>query len=140
MGGVKPVVVNLIAQEKIEAKEVAKRSQKTLEEKLRKRLPRPSVNKAVREVSERRGVHPLLIVGTTRQGDVVAARNEVFAILNDGGMSYAQIGLIFGKDHTSIRHGVLRHRGMSASEIKNNRVREVSPAFNSTHTRAATNP
>lgn len=94
-----------------------------LEVRLRKILRRPSVNKAVMEISKAHGVSPMLVAGQNRERAIVAARNQVFDRLYRDGVSLSEIGRIFGKDHTTVLHGIRRFRG---EPTKANRQAEIA--------------
>lgn len=85
---------------------------------IRKRFPMETMNSVIMRISRARDVPPLLVAGHCRMKDVVAARYEVFSVLNASGLSIERIGKAFGKDHTTVLYGIRRHRGMSSREIK----------------------
>lgn len=78
--------------------------------KMRAVLNQPSVNRIVTAVASRTGVSPYKIAGRGRSVDVVRARNWAFFLLSEDGFSLAQIGRMFGKDHTTVRHGIIQHK------------------------------
>lgn len=64
----------------------------------------------VREVAAKHGVSVLEIIGRKRNAQAVAARWEVeWRLHYEFGFNMTHIGRMFGWDHTSVRHGVLRH-------------------------------
>ena len=91
-------------------------------EVLRKRFPMPSMQRVIMTVSKAHDVAPLLVAGESRSREIVAARNEVFFILNRSGVSLERIGRAFGTDHTTVLYGIRRHRGEQPTEIKPKRT------------------
>lgn len=73
-------------------------------------LSQPSVNRVVTAVASRTGVSPYKIAGKARSVDIVRARNWAFFLLSEDGFSLAQIGRMFRKDHTTVRHGIMQHK------------------------------
>lgn len=71
-------------------------------------LKKKKINDTVMMVAQKHDIPAPLIVSSSREKAVVAARNEALATLHAGGFTYGQLGRIFHKDHTSIRYGVLR--------------------------------
>jgi hypothetical protein len=52
--------------------------------------------------------------GSKRNTNIVKARNEAYLLSFKAGYTVSQIGRYYGKDHTSIRHGIARAAGMPA--------------------------
>lgn len=90
---------------------------------IRKRFPMETMNSVIMRVCRAREVPPLLVAGDCRMKEVVAARNEVFAILNANGLSIERIGKAFAKDHTTVLYGIRRHRGLAPKEAKPKRTK-----------------
>lgn len=73
--------------------------------------PRERLLLAVSEIADRHEVELHEVLGLTRRRNVVNARHEAMSALHDQGMTYPQIGRFFGRDHTTVMHGVKRWRG-----------------------------
>lgn len=70
-------------------------------------------------VAKQHNVTPAEIRGKSRKRHVINARFEVFYRLRtDLAMSYTKIGIVFGKDHTTVLHGVNKLRQKLLDEIK----------------------
>lgn len=69
------------------------------------------IKMAVQLASEETGISKAEIMGDSRRADVAAARQLAFAKCREMGMSYPAIGRGFGRDHTTVMHGVRKHRG-----------------------------
>ena len=69
------------------------------------------VKMAVQLASEETGVTPAQIMGNGRTADVTAARQLAYVKARAMGLSYPEIGRAFGRDHTTIMHGVRKHGG-----------------------------
>lgn len=70
-------------------------------------------------VAKMHGIPASDIMGKSRENHIVSARFEIFYRLRiDLAMSYAKIGSIFGKDHTTVIHGVRKVRQKLLDEIK----------------------
>jgi chromosomal replication initiation ATPase DnaA len=83
------------------------------------RLPDPA-KAIVREVSERREIHILEIMGTSRTAPITQARFEIWSRLYDRHYSMPRIGHLFGRDYTTVLSGLRRHAalqpGLEAAE------------------------
>lgn len=81
-------------------------------------IPRAHWSSILREVSAKHNIDARTLLGSARYRDAVLARNEAFyrirheVRVNNEPMSYPEIGRRFGKDHTSVIHGVRRHQSM----------------------------
>lgn len=70
-------------------------------------------------VAKSHGITASEIMGVSRERHIVIARFETFYRLRiDLAMSYTKIGTLFGKDHTTIMHGVNKVRKKLLDEIK----------------------
>lgn len=70
-------------------------------------------------VAKMHGVPASEVMGKSRENHVVSARFEIFYRLRiDLAMSYAKIGSIFGRDHTTVMHGVRKVRQKLLDEIR----------------------
>lgn len=84
--------------------------------------PTPSRSDLIRfrieAVAKRHGLPLACILGARRTRPVSIARHEAYwEIKTTFGLSYPRLGVIFGRDHTSIMHGVRKHEermGMAA--------------------------
>lgn len=104
------------------AKPKRARRRSLVENVLRQKFPMASMQSVIMKVSRAHDVAPLLVAGESRSREVVAARNEVFSILNRNGISLERIGRAFGKDHTTVLYGIRRHHGEQPNEIKPKRT------------------
>lgn len=73
-------------------------------------LRRESVRCVVDAISKQTGVPSVRIVSVSRNKEVVAARQWAFFELQAAGFSLTQMGRMFKKDHTTILHGIRKHR------------------------------
>jgi hypothetical protein len=72
------------------------------------------------EVAKKHGLEPLRLKARVRRKELTEARFEAFyRMRNELKMSYPQIGMFFGMDHTSILHGVRMHE-QKLEKAKNN--------------------
>jgi len=63
------------------------------------------------EVAEAHGLTPRDLLGRSRMRPITRARMTAYAEIRDRlGYSYPEIGMIFGRDHTTILHGVRQAR------------------------------
>jgi chromosomal replication initiation ATPase DnaA len=61
----------------------------------------------VAEVCAAHGVEPIALVGQARQARLVAARHELWTrVYRARGWSLSALGRLFGRDRTSIAHGI----------------------------------
>ena len=68
-------------------------------------------------VAKKHGLTQGTIKSDSRLREVVQARNEAFYYSQKLGKSLPQIGRFFGRDHTSVLHGIKRHKQrMEAAE------------------------
>jgi chromosomal replication initiation ATPase DnaA len=51
-------------------------------------------------------VHPDAVLGHSRNANVAAARQLLYWLLRQDGMSYPVIGALVGRHHTTVIHGV----------------------------------
>lgn len=70
----------------------------------------------VDRVSRQYGSTPEEIVRPDRRAMVCRARFAVFAACNDAGFSSAEIGRYFNRDHTTVLHGIQRHKELSTAK------------------------
>lgn len=62
-------------------------------------------------VARKHGVSKSEILGRERTARISAVRHEAYAAVRDStGMSYPAIGRIFRRDHTTILHGIRKHK------------------------------
>jgi len=121
-----PVVAEVVATKPVPVVTPKKKPKRVslVERMLREKFPRAGVSATVMAVCKSHDVAPMLVAGTCRTKDVVAARNEIFSRLWEGGLSVERIGHAFGKDHTTVLHGIRRHRGESAADIRLRKLRK----------------
>ena len=62
------------------------------------------------------GVCPTLVMGRNRSRRICRARYAIFAALRQQGMSYAKIGALTGRDHSTVIHGIKRAKKMTESD------------------------
>lgn len=60
------------------------------------------------EFSKRLQIDIELILGRSRNPEIVDARHMYWHLLKDAGYSYSMIGRLCGVDHTAVMHGVSR--------------------------------
>lgn len=73
--------------------------------------PRATSAEIIKEVSLKHHVSVEEIVSQIRSAWVVAARFEaMYRIREERHLSWAQIGRLFGRDHTSVLHGWRKHK------------------------------
>lgn len=120
-----PVVKTVEVRQPEESKRKKRKSM--LELRLRRMLKAPLFNRTVTEICARRGVSPLLVAGDNRQREIIAARNEIFAALAALGYSRTAIGRAFGKDHTTVMHGIRRHLGEPVKEARRLAIERGEP-------------
>lgn len=70
---------------------------------------RRSCMQIVKDVAKARGFSAQELLGASRNQNLVLARHEAMYLCSKSGKSYVLIGRIFGKDHTSVMHGVRKH-------------------------------
>ena len=70
--------------------------------------------RTIREVAAEHGVSPRAISGPNRERVIVEARWEVWARLHALGWTAAEIARLTKRDHTSVTHGLRRHREAAA--------------------------
>jgi len=68
------------------------------------------VRETVIPILERSGVPWSAITGPRRFPHIVSVRYEIFNALREIGCSYPKIGIICNREHTTVLHGVRRHR------------------------------
>jgi chromosomal replication initiation ATPase DnaA len=72
------------------------------------------------EVAEKHGLKPLQLKARVRRKGLTEARFEAFyRMRNELKVSYPQIAMFFGMDHTSVLHGVRMHE-QKLEKAKNN--------------------
>lgn len=71
-------------------------------------MKKKKINDTVMLIALKHNIPAPLIVSSSREKAVVAARNEVLSVLHSSGYSYCMLGRIFRRDHTSVRYAVLR--------------------------------
>jgi hypothetical protein len=78
---------------------------------LRERCAPEWIEALVMDVAEEHGVSPFDLMRNCQRIDVVRVRNRVLYEIRKlkPRMSYPRIGVIFGKDHTSIIHAIAKH-------------------------------
>lgn len=67
---------------------------------------RAAVLRAIRDVSAQSGVPVGAIMGHDRRPRIVAARHLAMRVAHYAGVSFAEIGRVMGRDHTSVMHAV----------------------------------
>ncbi len=70
------------------------------------RAPHDAIAAIVAEVSEATGISATDIMGTRKWAQISAARQMVYYIAHRNGMSLPEIGRAFGRDHTTVLHGI----------------------------------
>ena len=74
------------------------------------RLPTPEprfpMAKAVKIIADRHGLDSADIMGRSRRPSIAHARQEVFWLARQDGLSFAEIADYFGMDHTTVFYGV----------------------------------
>lgn len=72
--------------------------------------PRQSYINILKMVAKKHGLEPDMIIGVTRERSVIKARHEFwYRVHNELGYSFARIGRMENKDHTSISYGASKH-------------------------------
>lgn len=100
--------------------------------------PDNTVLAAVRAVSQLRGPSVTAILGLTRRQEVVQARNlAIYALYKTGRYSSNELGMQFGRDHTTILHslksfGYELHQQTRAGETLRKELAEVTVRLNRT--------
>lgn len=87
--------------------------------------PRPLMSNAQRskraileQVERETGVPPQIVLGKSRRPGHVSARYQAMYLMKAGlRLSYPRIGRIFGKDHSSVIHGVREHCRRNGLEL-----------------------
>lgn len=51
-----------------------------------------------------------MIIGPRKYGHLISVRHEIFHVLREHGYSYGKISIICKRDHSTIMHGVKRHK------------------------------
>lgn len=77
---------------------------------------RPNIMEFSRAVSEKTGVPLGVMYSTARERPEVHARQEVFALADRARYSRREIGEPFGRDHTTVSHGIKAHMGRNTSQ------------------------
>jgi len=73
--------------------------------------PRERIISDVQNIADDHGVTVEDIFGKRRHAPIARARQEAFTALRWYGFSYPQIGRIFGRDHSTVIHGVRKVLG-----------------------------
>lgn len=74
---------------------------------------------AIRQAAKLYGVRPSEIRGTSRRAVVVSARHLAAWLAREiGGLSYPELGHVFGRHHTTMIHAVERGRAVAAQEVR----------------------
>lgn len=77
---------------------------------------RRTMKDIVQEVSQRHGVSVEEIMGSSTEQRVVRPRMEAYGIIRaELQHSFTMIGNFFGRDHTTILHGVRRYQAMKGA-------------------------
>lgn len=82
-----------------------------------RRLNRRFAIETLRSFCDEAGVSMADALGSKRSQKLVRARWACWSALVDHGHSQNEIGRVFGYDHTTIRHGVMKHREREAVEV-----------------------
>ena len=78
----------------------------------------------VLQVSAKYGVPPVQIMGRSRKPKISVARQEAYWLVRHVmGLSYPSIAIYFGRDHSTIIHGVQQH------EKRCGKKADLSPSF-----------
>lgn len=73
--------------------------------------PAQETRQIIADIAAKHRVPVAGIMGTSRRRKYAWPRQEAYAAVRDErGLSYPQIGAIFGRDHTSVLTGVRRYR------------------------------
>jgi chromosomal replication initiation ATPase DnaA len=64
------------------------------------------VHAIIAEVAQHTGFTPTEIIGARRWANLAAARQLVYFIANERGVTFAQIGLAMNRDTSTVIHGV----------------------------------
>lgn len=76
-----------------------------------------AMQRILTEVTMRTGIPYADMHSQTKTAVVSEARQQAMYLMHEAGKSYAQIGRFFGRDHTTVAHGVKAHeRRLSAQE------------------------
>lgn len=67
------------------------------------------VDDVLEAVSARYGVSVGGILGRRRSASIARARNAAYAALREVGLSWVEVGSVFGRDHTTAMDGAMRH-------------------------------
>lgn len=70
------------------------------------RAPHDAIAAIVAEVSAATGISANEIMGRKKWGQISAARQMVYYIALRNGLSLPAIGRVFGRDHTTVLHGI----------------------------------
>ena len=77
----------------------------------------------LRRVALSHGVPAEQLLGRLRAPAISRIRFEAWAAMSEAGASYAQIGRLFRRDHTTVMHGVHSHRArMRGAAAQNNQI------------------
>lgn len=71
-----------------------------------------TVREVVARIASERALAVSDVLGPSRCRNVAEARWAIWAILRKRGYSFPRIGQLFGRDHTTVIHGVRRLREM----------------------------
>lgn len=82
------------------------------------KFPSPS-SEIIYRVAQKHGVGVGDIRGTSRKPNLVLARQEAaYEIRMKRGLSLPQIGVMLGRDHTTVLHGIKRHTALLAKKAQ----------------------
>lgn len=74
----------------------------------------------VKEVAEKNGFNPDDLMLRSRRMKLIKARHEAFyRMRHELNMSYPRIAAFFDMDHTTVMHGIFKHRDKLEEENKN---------------------
>lgn len=77
--------------------------------KISRKVSVQSMRNATAFAAQKHNVKMSDILSRSRKAHIARARHEAFYLSRRDGFSYPKIGRFFGRDHTTVMHGIKRH-------------------------------
>ena len=79
---------------------------------------RKAADNIIEQVAQKHSVSAREILNYSRIPNTVAARQEAMRLVYSTGLKLGQVGLIFGRDHSTVLHGIRRAEARSNTTPK----------------------
>ena len=83
---------------------------------LRKTIPTSKAEKIIRDVAEAHDVAMKDVIGDNRTPHIIRARQEAYLALYEAGCSYASIGYLMQRHHTTVMSGIRKLRAEASRD------------------------